>query len=758
MIQQHLLKVFDDVAETTINGVKVKYQDGAVYLDGTANAQFKVVVQFKQPIYDNQDYYVKLFTSGTTTATNPKAIGETSTDARLLIPSTTTFNVAYNINYFWFSVGANSVWTNYVVKPMIVKGTTEPTEWKQGFEGIHNLELSGLKVEGVNKANTALFELGAINTTNGADSVNNERMRSNYIEVKPSTQYTLKWDNNDVNYFFYDENKTYIQKSVGGTFTTTATTKYVRFYGGLISTSTQILFNEGTNTIYIPYVSQTLPIDLSTIVDSNNNKLFPNGKLMGYNDLKDVLGVYNQQSKWDEVDIGLQTIEATGIDTHTFKITLSSAKAPSDNDTLANLLMANYETVTYNSISTSGDMTMALRSDNVFVIRNNAYSTAEAFKTAMSGVMLQFERNTYLTSNTDLSATLRNIQGYPNGSIIAENTNNMDVESVITYNSIIQETLCPSMTVEGANLADSVTLTDNVSSDYNPLIVVTDLDLKPNTTYTISFRNVNTLASGTRYYITADNQSISYIYTGANSSKTEYSMTFTPSKPETTIRIRLQYTSSGNTGKTTNVMLNEGSTALSYRPHKDTITRNLPTITSDGYGVNADAHNLRVFSDYEGNAVNKRYTNVDKESNLGRFSYQKLNNRILSSNLATVIKAPTNNTIANILTKKYTTTSYNSVYNHSSDKIIGVQDNGNLGIYDTEYYDNFVEATFKTAMTNEPLYYELADASKPEPENMDDFDFFFDVEEGDVITFNNPYAQQVYATYSFIIKEAKSNE
>ena len=33
-----------------------------------------------------------------------------------------------------------------------------------------------------------------------------------------------------------------------------------------------------------------------------------------------------------------------------------------------------------------------------------------------------------------------------------------------------------------------------------------------------------------------------------------------------------------------------------------------------------------------------------------------------------------------------------------------------------------------------------------------------DVKEGDVITFNNPYAQQVYATYSFLIKEAKSNE
>ncbi len=113
---------------------------------------------------------------------------------------------------------------------------------------------------------------------------------------------------------------------------------------------------------------------------------------------------------------------------------------------------------------------------------------------------------------------------------------------------------------------------------------------------------------------------------------------------------------------------------------------------------------------YEPYFEGKKYVITEKLGivDLGTLNYQKLNNRILSSNLASVIKKPTNSEIANILTTKYTTTSYNNVFNHSSDKIIGVQDNGNLGIYDTEYYDNFNEQTFKSAMSGVTLVYELA--------------------------------------------------
>ena len=132
------LIVLSDVAETTLNDITYKVENGVITLNGTASESTKFSFQFTNPIPKNQDYYAKLFISGTTTAANPKAIGETNTDVRLLIPSTTTFNVNYDINYFWFSAGTGTVWTDYIIKPMIVKGTTAPTEWKQGFEGIRD--------------------------------------------------------------------------------------------------------------------------------------------------------------------------------------------------------------------------------------------------------------------------------------------------------------------------------------------------------------------------------------------------------------------------------------------------------------------------------------------------------------------------------------------------------------------------------------------------------------------------------------------
>ena len=62
---------------------------------------------------------------------------------------------------------------------------------------------------------------------------------------------------------------------------------------------------------------------------------------------------------------------------------------------------------------------------------------------------------------------------------------------------------------------------------------------------------------------------------------------------------------------------------------------------------------------------------------------------------------------------------------------------------------------FKTAMTGNPLFYEKETTTL---ETLDDFDYFFDCEEGDTFTLVNTEQLQCYATYSFLIKEAKSNE
>ena len=139
----------------------------------------------------------------------------------------------------------------------------------------------------------------------------------------------------------------------------------------------------------------------------------------------------------------------------------------------------------------------------------------------------------------------------------------------------IRDTKTTSVVVRGSNLANNPTITNNVSSDYDSFIILENLNLKANTTYTISFKNTNTLASGTRYYITA-NPSIAYVYTGANSTKTDYSLTFTTAEITTRVNVRLQYTSGGNTGTTTDVMLNEDNSALPYVPYQTPIQVNIP--------------------------------------------------------------------------------------------------------------------------------------------------------------------------------------
>ena len=194
---------------------------------------------------------------------------------------------------------------------------------------------------------------------------------------------------------------------------------------------------------------------------------------------------------------------------------------------------------------------------------------------------------------------------------------------------------------------------------------------------------------------------------------------------------------------------------IAYRPYKPSITRNLPTQASDGWSAGTQ-RNYRVFCDDEGNEVSKRETNVGKE-NMKDLSYGY--NSSYKCFFAPIEDKTTivNSNITSLVSRIYTVTNssvnYNNLYNDYGDMAMGGQ-NGNNYVYLTN--EQFTDTTtLANAMDGEPLYYAKNATAESD---MDDFDYFFDVEEGDVITFNNTYAQQVYATYSFLIKEAKSNE
>lgn len=302
------LIVLDDVAETTTNGITYKVENGVITLNGTATQQTKFAFEFINAIPKNKDYYVLLFISGTTTATNPKAIGETTTDVRLLIPSTTTFNVDYDIKYLWFSAGNGTVWTNYVIKPMIVKGSTAPTEFKAGFEGIHNLELSGLKVEGANIHSGVSTYNDIMNNTiaKTIDLGNLEKgtytISFNLTENSGNRTFVIYYSNNGVintnnpiytNIYGTGSDKTH-------TFTLDESITYDDIRLGINSGSNNytikldsLMLNYGSVAKpYADYVQPTtLPIDLSTIL-YNGSPLFEGNSLKAVGTAKDYITPY----------------------------------------------------------------------------------------------------------------------------------------------------------------------------------------------------------------------------------------------------------------------------------------------------------------------------------------------------------------------------------------------------------------------------------------------------------------------------------
>lgn len=635
------LVILTDTAQTTDRGVTYSISNGTINVVDSATSNLTITLS--SLTYFNGTYTLKNF--GSQALSNSVYFvfllnGQWDTVVTVKSDSGT---ITLNGNYVYGVAIVSGTTVSGTIKPMLVSGSTAPTEFKVGFSGIHNLELTGLKVEGQN-----YFSLDSYNGNGSeynADTCYFKYKGGNQYYNFPQTitlkagTYTIQRSTADKQLYLYDSSNNVIF-ATNGTASQTKTfendvviTKYAS-WNGTWEGYLQIVRGSKTLGTYKPYIAPTTKtIDLTSIEDSNHNKLFPNGKLMGNANVKDVLGVYNQESKWNEVDLGdlNYTYDGTyGV----FYAEVSDKKIG-----LYNLVPSVYSLSNASVWTDLNNMEIIGKDNNSYIfIKNTSYTSPADFKTAMSGVKLQYERNTYLTSNTDLSATLRNIQGYPNGSIIAENTHNMEVESVITYNSIIQETLCPSITI-------------------------------------------------TRNGVEVE-------------------------------------------------------------------TRNLPTITSDGWSAGTQ-RNYRVFCDDEGNEVSKRENNVSKESNLGAFTWSTVNTDVMQSfGLQDVIKRTNNSTNPNVLCRLYSADTANRVYNKTTDKTIAVNSSGAIQIFDT-LYDN--TTIFKTAMTNEQLYYELADASKSESD-MDDFDYFFDVEEGDVITFNNPYAQQVYATYSFLIKEAKSNE
>ena len=163
-------------------------------------------------------------------------------------------------------------------------------------------------------------------------------------------------------------------------------------------------FNLGTgSTDYEPYTESNLSLPVS--------QYFPNG-MKSAGSAYDELTPTKAITRVRQVDLG--TLTWTYDSTNTvFRGAISDIKRQSQ-QLLANLLCSMYKTDTQNHvIGMNADMCIStLNWGDYVVVRNNAYNDATVFKTAMSGVMLNYELATPTETAVDLDLSFN---AYENG-------------------------------------------------------------------------------------------------------------------------------------------------------------------------------------------------------------------------------------------------------------------------------------------------------------------------------------------------------
>ena len=643
-----------------------------------------------------------------------------------------------------------SVYTQIMLN---IGGTALPYE--PYYDNIHNLELSGLKVEGANLAGGTIIENQGYAQDGGTYSSNDTNIMS-LLEVMPNTTYSK---NNGLWINYYDENQTFISQYGGDTFTTPSNCYYVGIT--IPKTTPNLMLNYGSTALtYVPYIAPTtIPIDITTIKDGNNQSLWADGKLRLNDSIEPYKATKGRTYISDLSQSSYSYFEGEQVSTGGLHwLDFSGIVLANSNDVLSNLT---FETNQGDGWSSS---TPCLSTTSVYGSLTIRYytsaTTAQEALSELSGIYIEYNI-TPIEVSINWASTLRVITGYSNGTISLLNTNNMDTANVIDYNSIIKETLATAVKHESFNIWDEewevgtidLSTGENVSNNtcirsknYIPIISNTEYFTfvkqdNSNLYYYVIFydNNNNFISSQTRYCDSANNYADQKFTTPSNCSF-----------------VRFYVADSYGVTYNNDICINiSGTLNGTYKPHKATVTRALPYQASDGYSVGS-VRNVRVFSDEEGNAIKKRENNINKQD-LDDLSGWELHSSVPSlftcySALPNSKKPVDNTTNANMICNLYTTGDWDRV--ELTNKNIAMSTDGSIRIYD-EMCKNTTDLLDK--INDIPLYYELDDSSKTKSD-MDDFDYYFDVDEGDVITFVNANNQQVYATYSFLIKEAQSNE
>lgn len=249
-------------------------------------------------------------------------------------------------------------------------------------------------------------------SASGTVSPSNQEQVSDYISIFPNTIYYLKNVTNlSTNYCvaFYDADKQFIsvngiyksnEVAPSGTMTSPSNARYMRVstYNEYVDDVCTSISDPAKNGTYKPYKGHSYPLDDSLTLrgipklDSDNKLYFDGDRYLANGVVERRYGI---------VDLGTLTWSREQFQSsyYFFKATISQKALTFNFMTPAYINVENGRNylTTDKTISTYNN----LEGKNTLCIRDDSYSDATAFKTAMSGVMLVYELATPTTEEAD---------------------------------------------------------------------------------------------------------------------------------------------------------------------------------------------------------------------------------------------------------------------------------------------------------------------------------------------------------------------
>lgn len=452
---------------TTKNGITFTNNgDGSVTIQGTATAQttfilcgnlnrsipfgHKVMItNFATPngyfLYDGYESNLGNLVNSPNAYIKAKEGSSTIISPRISIDNGTVIDTAQTVKVMYFDLtmmGLDSISTVEEAKSELLKRGIDIDQYNPYSEGeIRNTTASGLKVNGYNLFDGE-FEGGAYSGSTGLKENGENAFRSvGYTKVAPGKKYTLYFENimpGGAYVLEYDKNKKYIKRTSNDTvfdLTLTSNTQYITIFyyksgsnwGSNVPTNSNTCFHLTTlRTGYAPYKE-------SKAISFASTELLSAGEAHDTIEVVEgdkVAGIqrYNlvHVKRVGTVDLGtLSWVYSSK--TNRFSVLLSDAKPSTNNETKGNIICSLYQSATYTE-TLSVDKTTAIDLSSYLYVRDTEYNDVATFKTAMNGVILNYELAT------------------PTRTTIAENLTFEEVSATIEQGGSIEtlyETLAP---------------------------------------------------------------------------------------------------------------------------------------------------------------------------------------------------------------------------------------------------------------------------------------------------------------------------